>query len=196
MLPIPTQFNYADFLGLKDFLHRLPSFAAEWDDSCFPKLILPLLSPQLWREAIRRRQVRGVGRESSPCRFLGDGDSWKKAQSPFAWHKRDQGLLGGLTQEGSHSSIFLSLIQTGCGRLCPRVPQAGQQHQGEAHAAGQLSCVPVTPFCHWDASAANARANYLLAMAPLRIHHVTHDGKETSPYPYFITTWIAHTSLV
>lgn len=66
---------------------------------------------------------------------------------------------------------------------------------GQAHATRQLSCVPVTPFCHWDVSAANGGANYLLAMVPLRVHHVTHDGEQTSPYSYLITTRIAHISM-
>lgn len=60
---------------------------------------------------------------------------------------------------------------------------------------GQLSCVPVTPFCHWDVSAANSGANYSLAMAPLRAKPLTHDGEEASPYSYLIITWIAHTSM-
>lgn len=166
---------------------------------------MPLLSPQSLREAIRSRQVRGLGMESSPCQVPGDGDSWKRHNRPLHGTKGTRGFSGGnptrkgkwpLTEEGSHSTKLSSLIKTGCSRLCPRVPQAGQQHQGDARAAGQLSCVPVTPFCHWDASAANAGANYLLAMAPLRAHHVTHDGEETSPYSYLITTRIAHTSSV
>lgn len=139
--------------------------------------------------------------ESSPCQVPGGWGQLEKAQPPLA---RDQGLLSNptrkgkwpLTEEGSHSTSLSSLIKTGCSRLCPRVPQAGQQRQGDAHAAGQLSCAPVTPFCHWDASAANAGAHYLLAMAPLRVHHVTHDGEETSPYSYLIMTQIAHTSSV
>lgn len=63
---------------------------------------------------------------------------------------------------------------------------------GQAHAMGQLSCAPVTPFCHWDASAANSGANYLLAMAPLRAKALTYDGEEASLYSYLIMTWIAH----
>lgn len=66
---------------------------------------------------------------------------------------------------------------------------------GQAQGKRQLCCVPVTPFCQWDASAANGGANYLLAMVPLRVHHLTHDGEETSPYLYLITTQIAHISM-
>lgn len=91
MLPIPTQFNYADFLGLKDFLHRPSNFAAESDNPCFPKLILPLLSPQLLRDAIMRRQERGVGMESSPCQVPEEGGQLGKAHPHLAWQKRDQG---------------------------------------------------------------------------------------------------------
>lgn len=109
------------------------------------------------------------------------GTAGKGTTAPCMAQKGPRDFLGGnppgkatgpKQRRGSHSTSLSSLIRTGCSRLCPHVPQAGQQHQGGAHAMGQLSCVPVTPFCHWDASAANSGADYLLAMAPLRAHHV------------------------
>lgn len=69
MLSFPTQFNSVDFLVLKDFLQRPSNFPVKSDDSCFPNVsllineeILSLLSPQLLREAIRSRSVRGEGK--------------------------------------------------------------------------------------------------------------------------------------
>lgn len=84
----------------------------------------------------------------------------------------------------------LSLCSSGLGMAAP-----APRWTGQAHAMRQLSCVPVTPFCHWDVSAANSGANYLLAMAPLRAKALTYDGEETSPYSYLIMTWIAHMSM-
>lgn len=78
--------------------------------------------------------------------------------------------------------------------LCSPARKAARP-RGQAHVKGRLSCVPVTPFCHWDVNAANGGANYLLAMAPLRAKPLTHDGEEASPYSYLIITWIAHTSM-
>lgn len=84
----------------------------------------------------------------------------------------------------------LSLCSSGLGMAAP-----APRWTGQAHAMRQLSCVPVTPFCHWDVSAANSGANYLLAMAPSRAKALTYDGEETSPYSYLIMTWIAHMSM-
>lgn len=94
-------------------------------------------------------------------------------------HPGQNWLLNALSQRSSRPGIAAPMLRW----------------TGQAHATRQLSCVPVTPFCHWDASAANSGANYLLAMVPLRVHHLTHDGEETSPYSYLITTWIAHISM-
>lgn len=40
VLPFPTQFNYADFLVLKDFLHRPSNFPVKSDGYGFPNLLV------------------------------------------------------------------------------------------------------------------------------------------------------------
>lgn len=134
MLPIPTQFNYVDFLCLKDFLHRLSSFAAEGDESCFTKLVFPPLTPVTKRGNLEQAGKRsGHGKLPMPGSWR-VGTAGKGTTAPCMAQNRPGGFSGGnttrkgnwpLTEEGSHSITLSSLIRTGCWRLCPRVPQGG-----------------------------------------------------------------------
>lgn len=63
---------------------------------------LPLLSPQLLREAIRRRQVRWVGMEKFPCQVPGGWGQLKSLNHPLHSTKGTRGFLwvGNPTRKG------------------------------------------------------------------------------------------------
>ena len=130
MLPFPTQFNYADFLVLKDFVHRRSNFPVKSDDSCFPNLsllineeILPLLSRPLFREAIRSRQVRGEGTGRLPMPGCwGTGAARKGATATRLAQKGPRGFSAGehhgemaINREGvaAHHPLKLDQVHPG-----------------------------------------------------------------------------------
>lgn len=162
---------------------------------------------------LRSRQLRGEGTEGSHAKLLGERGQLGKAQVPLVWHKRDQQASRLANATGKWQLPIKREEVTPPSQAWPSapwpklaikgfVPSSSRlgiaaptpRRTGQAHVTWQLSCVPVTPFCHRDASAANGGANYLLATAPWRVHHAIHDGEETSPYSYLIMKQIAHVS--
>lgn len=103
MLPFPTQFNYADFLVLKDSLHRPSNSPVKSDDPYFPNLSLLIkeeISPPLLREAIRSRRAGGEGRGRLPTPGCwGTGTAGKGTTATCLAQKGPTGFSAGKRHE-------------------------------------------------------------------------------------------------